>query len=89
MMWTAVDEVETELCIRSYKGIFETQITDDTMYCFNSAGTTYYGASEICLLLPYFLFKHNISSGKKRISSVLLPNRTYCPLYCRTKWSQI
>lgn len=33
MMWTAVDEVDTELCIRSYKGIFKTQIADDTMYC--------------------------------------------------------
>ena len=81
MMWTAVDEVDTELCIRSYKGIFGTQITDDTMYCYNSAavGTIYYRASEICLLLTYFLCKHHKTVANKKLLCFLL----HCPSYCK------
>lgn len=81
MMWTAVDEVDTELCIRSYKGMFKTQIADDTMYCYNSGGTTYYRASEICLLLAYFLCKLNINSGKQEtVLYCCPPEHTPLPL---------
>lgn len=78
-MWTAGDEVDTELCIRSYKGIYQTQITCDTMYCYNSVGTIYYRASEICLPLTYFLCEHNIHTvANKKLFCFL-----HCTLYCK------
>lgn len=67
-----MDELDTELCIRSYKGAFETQITNDTMYCYNSRGTICCRASEICLHLTYFLCQHRMNNGKQK-DILLLP----------------
>lgn len=64
MIWTAVDEVDRELCIRSYKGTFKTEITHGTVCCCSSRGNAHFSETHICLFLSYFICKHDKNSGE-------------------------
>lgn len=81
MVWTPVDEVDTELCIRSYKGTFKTKITDDTMYFYISRGNTHFRESDMCLFLTYLLCKRNKNSG----SVVYYCPPVHTPLPCELR----